>query len=301
MLISVTDGWNYLWEEGTINNRTGKPKHERKGNFVQTLYHFIKFSTVFWWQLSSGRPLAQVINSRAHKKLSHILNNRPRPRRGWRPCLNDCSSPERDSLPTAGEMGLIGPIVYLIWGRAFPPFSPAPSPLSRSRCSPLCQFSLSSIFRGRMNLPLLSFLVHFDTRQNSSALRELEQGALVLLWQVLQEPPSISWSIVLERDLSLLNSWLVSKKAVAGVWWYSIIYGGGGRKLEPRAPNGFIRTGVTGRKARCQPLLPDTFYCILNFFAQGWDLARKQRKRPFYFLPSPFSFADSISREMIHK
>ena len=141
------------------------------------------------------------------------------------------------------------PIVYLIWSRAFPPFSPAPRPLSRCRRSPLCQFSLSSIFRGRMNLPLLSFLVHFDTRQNSSALRELEQGALVFLWQLLQEPPSISWSIVLERDLSLLNPWLVSKKkAVAGVWWYSIIYGGGGRTPEPRRL--MVSSGLVWQDAR---------------------------------------------------
>ena len=194
------------------------------------------------------------------------------------------------------------PIVYLIWSRAFPPFSPAPRPLSRCRRSPLCQFSLSSIFRGRMNLPLLSFLVHFDTRQNSSALRELEQGALVFLWQLLQEPPSISWSIVLERDLSLLNPWLVSKKK--GRRWSLVVqYNLRWRRSYARAqaPNGFIRTGVTGRTARCQPLFPDTFYCILNFFAHQWDLARKQWKRRFSFLLSLFPFADSISRATIHK
>lgn len=34
---------------------------------------------------------------------------------------------------------------------------------------------------------------------------------LVLFWQFFQEWPSIRWSIVLERDLSLLNSWLAAK------------------------------------------------------------------------------------------
>lgn len=33
----------------------------------------------------------------------------------------------------------------------------------------------------------------------------------VLFWQFFQERPSIRWSIVLERDLSLLNSWLAAR------------------------------------------------------------------------------------------
>lgn len=37
-----------------------------------------------------------------------------------------------------------------------------------------------------------------------------EEG-LVLFWQFFQEWPSIRWSIVLARDLSLLNSWLAAK------------------------------------------------------------------------------------------
>ena len=96
LLINVTDVRNCLWEEETINNRTGKNEH--RGNFVQAIYLFVKFSTVFCWKLSSARPvLVQVINSIAHKKQTHILNNRPRPWWGRQPCLNDCSSPEKDS------------------------------------------------------------------------------------------------------------------------------------------------------------------------------------------------------------
>lgn len=80
-------------------------------------------------------------------------------------------------------------------------------PYCRSCCSsPL----LSSIFRPEW----ISFSFLFCSFWHPTKLiasKGIGVEGLVLFWQFFQEWPSIRWSIVLERDLSLLNSWLAAK------------------------------------------------------------------------------------------
>lgn len=79
-------------------------------------------------------------------------------------------------------------------------------------CFHLCGGSplLSSIFRPEW----ISFLCLFCSFWHPTKLIASEGigvEGLVLFWQFFQERPSISWWIVLETDLSLLNSWLAAK------------------------------------------------------------------------------------------
>lgn len=81
-------------------------------------------------------------------------------------------------------------------------------------CSCCSSCLLSSIFRPEW----ISFSFLFCSFWHPTKLiasKGIGVEGLVLFWQFFQEWPSIRWSIVLERDLSLLNSWLAAKKADA--------------------------------------------------------------------------------------
>lgn len=79
------------------------------------------------------------------------------------------------------------------------------------RCSACCSRPLtSSIFRPEW-ISFSSLFCSFWHPTKLIASKGIGVEGLVLFWQFFQEWPSIRWSIVLERDLSLLNSWLAAK------------------------------------------------------------------------------------------
>lgn len=70
----------------------------------------------------------------------------------------------------------------------------------------------SHLFSGQVESVLLSFFFcSFWHPTKLIASEGIGVEGPVLFWQFFQERPSIRWSIVLETDLSLLNSWLAAR------------------------------------------------------------------------------------------
>lgn len=77
----------------------------------------------------------------------------------------------------------------------------------------LYQLSPLIYFRARLNQFsfLFFFFCSFWHPTKLIASEGIGVEGPVLFWQFFQERPSIRWSIVLETDLSLLNSWLAAR------------------------------------------------------------------------------------------
>jgi len=86
---------------------------------------------------------------------------------------------------------------------------------------PLCAFQPFSpiiYFRSEW-ISFCSLFCSFWHPTKLIASKGIGLEGLVLFWQFFQEWPSIRWSIVVERDLSLLNSWLAAKKQMLQRYW----------------------------------------------------------------------------------
>lgn len=80
---------------------------------------------------------------------------------------------------------------------------------------PLCVFPavfIHHLFSGQNESASAHFFCSFWHPTKLIASEGIGVEGLVLFWQFFQKWPSIRWCIVLERDLSLLNSWLATQK-----------------------------------------------------------------------------------------